>query len=95
MIKSGPLEQKTQYGICPERACRPGFADTSWSWSGLVVDFVCLFELMLYVPVNSNGHAGTLPPFYGTLPGCHDTQNVLHKYNHPTKPICMDGLTYM
>ena len=28
--------------------------------------------------------------------GCHDTQNVLHKYNHPTKPIrliCMDGLT--
>ena len=29
--------------------------------------FVCLFELMLYVPVNSNGHVGTLPPFYGTF----------------------------
>ena len=31
--------------------------------------FVCLnlFELMFYVPVNSNGHVGTLPPFYGTI----------------------------
>ena len=28
--------------------------------------FFCLFELVLYVPVNSNGHAGTLPPFHGT-----------------------------
>ena len=26
-----------------------------------------LFELMLYVSVNSNGHVGTLPPFYGTF----------------------------
>ena len=26
-----------------------------------------LFELMFYVPVNSNGHVGTLPPFYGTF----------------------------
>ena len=26
-----------------------------------------LFELMLYVPVNSNGHVGMLPPFYGTF----------------------------
>ena len=41
-----------------------------------------LFELMFYVPVNSNGRVGTLPPFYGTFTqhylGCHDTQNVLH-----------------
>ena len=29
------------------------------------VVFVCLFELI--VPVNSNGHDGTLPPFYGTF----------------------------
>ena len=29
--------------------------------------FVCLFELMVYVPFNSNGHVGTLPPFYGTF----------------------------
>ena len=29
--------------------------------------FVCLFELMLYVPVNSSGHVGTLPPLYGTF----------------------------
>ena len=39
--------------------------------------------------------ASILWDFYPTL-GCHDTQNVLHKYNHPTKPIrliCMDGLT--
>ena len=26
-----------------------------------------LLELMLYVPVNSNGHVGTLPPFYGNI----------------------------
>ena len=29
--------------------------------------FFCLFELMLYVPVNSQGHVGTLPPLYGTF----------------------------
>ena len=34
----------------------------------------------------------------GLLPNirCHDTQNVFHKYNHPTRPkrlICMCGLT--
>ena len=48
-----------------------------------------LFDLMLYAPFNNNGHVGTLPPFYVTYPtlGFHDTQNVLHKYNHPTKPI--------
>ena len=28
---------------------------------------ICLFELMLYVPVNSSGHVGTLPPLYGTF----------------------------
>ena len=27
----------------------------------------CLFEFMLYVPVNSYGHFGTLSPFYGTF----------------------------
>ena len=27
----------------------------------------CLAELMLYVPVNSNGHVGTVLPFYGTF----------------------------
>ena len=26
-----------------------------------------MFELMLYVPVNSNGHVRMLPPFYGTF----------------------------
>ena len=39
--------------------------------------------------------ASILWDFYTTL-GCHDTQNVLHKNNHPFKPIrliCMDGLT--
>ena len=29
--------------------------------------FVCLFELMFCVPVNSKDHVGTLPPFYGTF----------------------------
>ena len=39
--------------------------------------------------------ASILWGFYPTL-GCHDTQNALHKYNHPTEPIrliCIDGLT--
>ena len=39
--------------------------------------------------------ASILWDFNPTL-GCHDTQNVLHIYNDPTKPIrllCMDGLT--
>ena len=39
--------------------------------------------------------ASILWDFYPTL-GCHDTQNALHKYNHPTKPIrllSMEGLT--
>ena len=27
----------------------------------------CLFELILYVTVNSNGHVGTEPPFNGTF----------------------------
>ena len=59
--------------------------------------FVCLslFELMSYIPVNSgNVHVWMLPPFYRTF--THDTQNVLHKYNHPSKPIkliCYVGLT--
>ena len=46
------------------------------------MEFVCLFELMFYAPVNSNGHVGTLPPFlwdFYPILGCHDTQNVLHK----------------
>ena len=34
---------------------------------------------MLYVPVNSNGHVGTLPPFCGTLTQHSPAQNVLHK----------------
>ena len=29
--------------------------------------FVCLFELLLYIPVNSYGHVRTLPPFYRTF----------------------------
>ena len=63
-------------------------------WNIFII--VCLFELKLYVPVNSNGHVGTLPPFYGTFTQHEDTQNGLHKYNQPTEPIrliCMYGLT--
>ena len=29
-----------------------------------LVLYVCLFELMLTIPVNSNDHVGTLPPLY-------------------------------
>ena len=44
--------------------------------------FVCLFELMLYVPVNSQGHVGTLPPLYGTFTQNEDvmTSNKCLKY---------------
>ena len=56
---------------------------------------VCLFELMLYAAV-FRGVALMSWDFYPIL-GCHDTQNVLHKYNNPSKPkllllLCMDGL---
>ena len=36
-----------------------------WQFS-FAPKFLCLFELMLSVPVNSYGHVGTLPSFYGT-----------------------------
>ena len=39
--------------------------------------FVCLFELMLYVPVNRSGHIGTLPPFYGTFTHHYDVMTGL------------------
>ena len=42
-----------------------------------------------------SGRCSILWDVYPTL-GCHDTQNVLHKCNHPTKPIrliSMNGLT--
>ena len=59
-----------------------------------LVVFVFFFELMLYVPVNSNGHTGSCLHFMGLLP--NNRMNVLNKYNHLSKPIrfiCMDGLT--
>ena len=48
-----------------------------------------LFELMLYVPVNSQGHVGTLPPLYGTFTQNEDVMTFnkcLKSNNHPTKP---------
>ena len=68
----------------------------------LIVRFVCL--LFWIDALRPSQHqwpyqdvAFILWDFYLTL-GCHDTQNVLYKYNHPlaSKPIkliCMDGLT--
>ena len=38
--------------------------------------FVCSFELILYVPVNSNGHVGTLPPSYGTFTQHYDVMTL-------------------
>ena len=46
--------------------------------------FVCLFELMLYVPVNNNDHVGTLPPYFGTF-----TQH----YNVMTLKMCFINIT--
>ena len=52
-----------------------------------------LFELVLYVPVNSQGHVGTLPPLYGTLTQNEDvmTSNKCFKY----KPSNNAGRAYM
>ena len=57
-----------------------------------------LFELLLYVPVNSNGQVGTFPPFYGTFTQNEDvmTSRKCLKYNRLSKPIrliSVDGLT--
>ena len=58
--------------------------------SGFVckTEFVCLFELMLNVPVNSHGNVGTLPPFHGTFTQNEDvmTFNKCFKYKHPIEP---------
>ena len=34
-----------------------------------------LFELMIYIPANSQGHVGTLPSFYGTFTQIEDVMN--------------------
>ena len=68
--------------------------------SNLKVYQISLFlnQLMLYVPVNSLGQVGTLPPVNGTLTQNEVvmTSNNCFKYNYPTKPkglICADGST--
>ena len=47
-----------------------------------------LIDFFFCVPVNSLGHVGKLPPFYGTFTKNKDvmTSNKFLKYNHPTKP---------
>ena len=45
--------------------------------------YLVLFELMLYVPVNSYGHVGTLSPFlWDFFP---KLRRQCFKYNHPTE----------
>ena len=53
-----------------------------------IIPFICCFELMFNVPVNSYGHVGTLPPFYGTFisPKMRTTQ--YFKYNYPMLIMC-------
>ena len=56
-----------------------------------------LFDLMLYIPINSYGHVGTLPPYVVLLPNIGDvmTSEMSFGYNHPiaSKQLCMDGVT--
>ena len=40
------------------------------------MDCFCLFVLMLNVPVNGNGHVGTLPPFHGTFTQQYDVMTL-------------------
>ena len=64
--------------------------------------FVCLFELMLNISVNSNGHVGTFPPSYGTFTKTQDvvtskniqihvfvTYQFCHLYKMFINHICM------
>ena len=44
-----------------------------------IVLFVCLFEMMLSVPVNSSGHVEMLA--MGIKLGCYDIQKKCFKYN--------------
>ena len=55
--------------------------------SNMPVDFVCLFELKLYAPVNSYCYVGTLPPFYRTFTQNLDimTSKKFFKYNQPSR----------
>ena len=39
--------------------------DVPFSFKNLFLQLVCLFELMLADLINSYGHVGMLPPFYG------------------------------
>ena len=56
-------------------------------------DFDCLFDLLFYVPVNSCGHVGTFPPFYGTFTqhwGCYVTIKMCIEFNHPSEvSVCL------
>ena len=60
------------------------------------ITFVDLFEEVLYVSVNTAivmsrpcHHFMEHIDKIGIKLGWHDTQNVLHKYNHPCKPISL------
>ena len=46
----------------------------------IVLASIVLIEMILYVPVNSYGHIGTLPPFYG-----YGTS--VHPETDPSKPL--------
>ena len=63
----------------------------------IVLASIVLIEMILYVPVNSYGHIGTLPPFYGYGTSVHPetASNLTPGFNHPSKPlrlILMSGL---
>ena len=51
-------------------------------------EYVCLFGLLLNAPVNSYGHVGKMPPFYGTFTQNEDVMisNKCLKCNHTSKP---------
>ena len=66
----------------------------SWTLSSLSLNLCLFVYLFVWLDAlrssqrNSNVHVGALPTFYWILYpvlGCHYTQNVLHKYNHPRK----------
>ena len=78
-----PTKSPMQIHRSPVHPCKTSVLD---KWKH---EFVCLFVLMLYVPVNSYGHAGTSLPiswdFYPAL-RWNDTSSPAQKH-HPSKQL--------
>ena len=59
---------KVPWAVASKKTVQEQIVEMREWFKGIIRFFVLSeSELMLYVPVNSNGHVGTLPPFMGPL----------------------------